>query len=85
MKCAQANPDLGADDVFQVNRPRRNSNPGIIAGRLIFLTLLYIDNLKIISIYVTRPWRRRTSTTEDEIKQSKTEVMTDITRRIFEK
>ena len=42
MKYAQANPDLGADDVFQVNRPRRNSNPGIIAGRFTFLTLLYI-------------------------------------------
>jgi len=38
---------IEAEDIFNVNRPRRNSNPGVLAG----------------SIYVTRPWRRRTSVT----------------------
>ncbi|CBY18856.1 unnamed protein product [Oikopleura dioica] len=43
-------------------KQRRNSNPGVFAG----------------NIYVSRPWSRRTSSTEDEIKNSKNGVILEV-------
>lgn len=47
---------------MNTNKPRRNSNPGIFAG----------------NIYISRPWSRRTSTTEEEIQHSKHNVIEEV-------
>ncbi|CAG5105354.1 Oidioi.mRNA.OKI2018_I69.chr1.g2055.t1.cds [Oikopleura dioica] len=53
---------MSFDDFKGGIKQRRNSNPGVFAG----------------NIYISRPWSRRTSSTEDEIKNIKNGVILEV-------